>query len=369
MSDCNYKWLQFFADGGASGGDGGSSGAGTGVTSADAGQSTGAETADAGRKLEDLGVPKDKAEKYRQRMEKRNGKRGKPTAPAQNASEQVEGKAGNDRSGGSFDSGSSASAQDDSGTAKAPVDVDAVLKIPEVQQRVQEMMAARGKSATEERSAAQEQTAKLAPALDLLSVRYGIEAKDGQYDLDKLVEAITGDDLFFEDKAIETGESVDKVKADWKKDRETAQRQQQERQQQMQEAFYKAQNRGSQLLQQVPELLKEFPNFAYDREMQNPEFVHLVNSRELGGMGWDLRRAYRAVHQDEIEKNLVNGAAKIAKQQAARAQQAGQARPRENGGSSAPVAIGNDYASMREKFAKMTSEERRAYMRAARPPR
>lgn len=163
----DFKWLQIFADG-ASGGDGGD-GAGTGVTSADAGQA-GVIADDAGQRLEALGVPKDKAEKYAKRMKKNQPAAEKPAeTEAQQPAEQPQQKA-------------------------SMPSWDEFMQSPENKQRLESMMAARGRNATEARNAAEEQMAKLAPALELLSARYGKEAKDGQYDIDALIEAVTGDD-------------------------------------------------------------------------------------------------------------------------------------------------------------------------------
>lgn len=342
-------WLQFFADGGASGGDGGSSGgAGAGVTSADAGQNAGVQAADAGQRLEDLGVPKDKAEKYRKRMAKKNQAAQAAQATESAASESPERPQASDT-------------QQENKAQSAP-SWDEYMAIPENKQRLESLLAARGRSATADREAAQEQMAKLAPALELLATRYGKEAKDGQYDIDALIEAVTSDDLFFEDKALETGESVDKVKSDWQKQREDNQRQRQEREQMLQKRFMEMQ-------QQVPIVKQEYPNFDFNKEMENPEFVHLANSRELGGMGWDLRKAFRAVHQDDIEREQAEAIAQRVKSDTARVVQSNQARPRENGSAPAAVVPANDYESARARFRNMTPEERRRYIMAARPPR
>lgn len=329
-----FKWLQFFADG-ASGGDGGGDGAGTGVTSADAGQSTGDIADDAGQRLEALGVPKDKAEKYSKKMAKRSQQRAQDNAEDPKPAEQQK---------------------------AAMPSWDEYMKDPENKKRLEEMMAARGRSATEERNAAQEQMQKLSSALELLSVRYGKETKDGQYDIDGLVEAITGDDLFFEDKALESGESVEKVKSDWQKEREEARQKQMEREMQLQKRFQEMQ-------QQIPVVQEEFPNFDFNKEMENPEFVHLANSRELGGMGWDLKRAFRAVHQEEIERQQAAEIAQRVKSDTARVVQSNQTRPRENGSAAATVLPANDYESAKARFRNMTPEERRRYIQSAYPPR
>ena len=336
MSD-KFKWLQFFADGGASGGDGGSGGAGTGVTSADAGQNTGVQAADAGRRLEDLGVPPEKAEKFRQRMAKKKGS-GERIAASLSAPR-------ND----------SAAEQNANNAVTPNMDFDTFMKIPENQQRLQSMMAERGKAATEAKNAAQEQLGKLAPLLELLGSRYSVEAKDGQFDLDAIIQAATDDDLFFEDRALERGENVEKTKSEWRKAQAREAQEKQQREQMLQQRFMEMQ-------QQVPDVLKEYPNFDLRTELGNPEFVHLVHSTGLGGMGWDLRRAFRAVHQDEIEKSVAEAAARQSMTDAARVVQSGQARPRENGSSTAAVSATPNLKAM-------SHEERIAYMKAKYPPR
>lgn len=341
------KWLQFFADGGASGGDGSGDGADAGVTSADAGQSTGVQAADAGRRLEDLGVPKDKAEKYGKRMAKKLQAAAAAQATESAASEKPEDAKGQ---------------KQQQAAGNGMPSWDEYMQIPENKQRLESLMAARGRNATADRNAAQEQMAKLAPALELLAARYGKQAKDGQYDIDAIIEAVTGDDLFFEDKALETGESVDKVKSDWHKEREEAQRQQDARRQMLQ-------NRFMEMQRQVPIVQQEYPSFDLSTEMQNPDFVHFVNARELGGMGWDLRKAFRAVHQEEIEQQQAEAIAKRVKSDTARVVQSNQSRPRENGSNAAPSVPANDYDSMRAMFRKMTPEERLRYIKAAHPPR
>ena len=334
------KWLQWFADG-ASGGDGGGDGAGTGVSSADAGQSTGVTVADAGQRLEDLGVPKDKADRYRQRMAKKKPSADavKPPQPEKTAEKKSDTPPAELKS---------------EEQAKPNMDFDTFMAIPENKQRLQAMMAERGKNATEAKNAAQDQLGKIAPLLELLGTRYSLESKNGHYDLDALIKAATDDDYFFEDQALDRGETVEKVKSDWKQQQEQAAQQRQDRERQLQEHFAKMQ-------QQANVLREEYPNFDLGKELGNPEFVRLANSQELGGMGWDVRKAFRAVHQDEIERGVAEVAARKSLADAARAVQSGQARPRENGNSSAAV---NTTPNLKT----MSRDERRAYMRAKYPP-
>lgn len=348
-----YKWLQIFADG-ASGGDGGD-GAGAGVTAADAGRNEGVTADDAGQRLERLGVPKDKAERYRQRMEKKGKNPYRPAATSpkggsENASKgDSESEQGSKSETAAPENGQSTKSGTDEAADKP--DVDKILAIPEVQQRIQSMMAERGRSATDTKRAADAQMSKLAPVFELLATRYGIKAGEtGEFDTDAIIQAVTGDDLFFEDKALETGESVEKVKSDWKKGHEEAEKAQRERMKLLADNFYKMQ-------QQAPILKQEYPNFDLQRELQNQDFLRLT----APDVGWDVRRAYRAAHQDEIEKQLVEAVAQRAKLDAARTVQAGQARPRENGGAqTGPVNATPD-------LRRMSREERLAYIRRKYP--
>lgn len=320
-----WKWLQFFADG-ASGGDGGDAGAG--VTSGDAGQNTGVKTDDAGQRLEKLGVPREKADKFRKSMAKRGVKPQPEEAPADSDKEW-----------------------------------DDFMAKPAHQQRMQNMMAERGKSATEARNAAQEQIAvaqeqmkKLDPLMQLLARRYSVEASN----VDAVIKAATEDDLFFEDEALERGESVSKVKSDWQKSREDQQKQAEEREKELQEHFWKMQ-------QQADELKQEFPNFDFQQELKNPEFLFLTSpqikalAESFGCTPYDVRKAFKAAHMEEIEKQQVEAVASRAKADAARAAQAGQARPKENGSSAAPFNATPNLKTM-------TKEERLAWILSRHPP-
>lgn len=328
-----WKWLQFFADG-ASGGDGGD-GAGTGVTSADAGQSAGVTTDDAGQRLEKLGVPKEKAERFRKSMERRGAK--PPEAPDEPPADGVE----------------AVKEPRDEKKRDVKKEVDDFLADPEHQKYVQSIIAERGKKATEASNQATETMRKIDPLVQLFAKHYKIEAKDGNVDIDAIVKAATEDDYFFEDEALEKGESVEKVKSDWQQEREEAQRQEEERRRVLDERFHS-------MLQQTPAIQQEYPGFDLNAELMHPEFVNMTLPTEYGGLGWDARRAYRALHQDDLEKAQVDAIAERALADAARARSANQARPRENGSSSAAVSMKQDpYALMRS----MTHKERLAYIK------
>ena len=339
------KWLrmfniQFFADG-ASGGDGGDGGAAsTGVTPADAGQETGVKTADAGRSLESLGVPRDKAERYRQRMEKKRGK----TAPKPAANDGVDGVQTPQSPP------QSAETAPPDGEPKKDADPwDTFFSDPKNQERLTRMMAERGRKATE-------QVEKLSPTLKLLGDKYGVKPnEDGSYDLDAINKAVTDDDSYFEEKAVEMGVSVDVAKklahADELDRQQQEAKEQAQRRAQMQEHFNKVQ-------QQARALQEIFPDFNLEQAMQDPEFV-----RRTAPGGMPVKDAWYSLHGDEIIQRQANGIARRARQNAAAAVQSGSARPRENG-SSATAAV-----SATPNMRAMSRDERIAYIKNKYPPR
>lgn len=316
MSD--FKWLQYFADG-ASGGDGGDGGA----------ASTGAETGAAGRSLEDLGVPRDKAERFRQRKSARPAP---VEQPAQPESEQ-----------------------------KPAMDWDTFFATPENKDRLQAMMAERGKKATEAKQQAEAQLAKMGPMLDLIAARYEIEPKDGVYDLDAITKAVTDDDSYYEQRAEDLGVDVSVAKeieqSRMEKRRAEAQAEQLRQQQAKQEREFQLQQHFHKMQQQANDLRRIFPDFDLNRELQNPVFFQRTSPE--GGMS--VEDAFYSIHHNEIMERQATGIAKRAKADAAAAIRSG-SRPRENGGSSmAAVSSTPDLKSM-------TREQRRAYIKAKYAP-
>ena len=297
----DFEWLQFFADGASGGADGGE-GADTGVT-----------TADAGRELEDLGVPKDKAEQYRKR---RAGKQ----LPAQAKAAETEKPAG--------------------------MDWDTFMEIPEHKQKLQDMMAERGRKAAEERRAAGEQIGKITPMLKLLGEHYGIEPKDGQYDMDAIIKAVTDDDLYYEDRALEKGESVAAAKNDWRTEYEQEIQRKRDRETQLQQHFLGMQ-------QQANKLRELFPDFDLNRELQNPVFLQRTSPE--GGMS--VEDAFYSIHHAEVMEKQAEALARRVKADVASSIRAGK-RPRENGSAAAAAASGTP------DLHQMNRAQRLAYIRA-----
>ena len=312
-----FKWLQFFADG-AAGGDGdGGDGAGTGV-----------DTGAADRTLEELGVPRDKAERYRARKAK-SAKAEDPAPDQGNGRGQAEPK------GPSWDD---------------------FFAIPENKQKLQNMMAERGKSATEAKAAADAQMEKLNPMFRLLGERYGIEAKDGVYDADAIVKAVTEDDSYYEDKALELGVTADVARQLEQADQ---MRQQQEREQARRQREAQLQEHFNMMQAQADALKKLYPDFDLQRELQNPEFVR----RTAPGSGMSVEDAFYSIHHGEVMQRQAEEIALRARADAAAGYRANQARPRENG-SSATGAV-----QAEPNLKAMTHEQRLAYIKAKYPRR
>lgn len=182
---------------------------------------------------------------------------------------------------------------------------------------------------------AQYETAK--PILDMLMQKHNIS--DG--DLKKLAEAIDSDDAYFEEAAEAEGLTVEQYKAVQKLRREN-------------DEFKRAaeQMRGRQYAEaqmaewgrQIEETKAIYPDFDFDAERQNPEFVRLLKAHV------PVKTAYEVLNNDK----LITGAAKVAAQQAQQRTVANiqkrNARPAENGTSSQSASIiKSDVSSLTKK--------------------
>ncbi len=307
-----YKnWLQFFADGGAPAGEGG-------------GADTGVDAGTPGPQLEDLGVPADKAERFRQRKQK--------AAPAPKPAED--------------DTSSAAdAAPSPQGEGSKAMSWDDFFKDPQNNQRLQQMMSERVNRVGRQQS---EYISKLSPALELIASRYGIEAdENGGYDAEAIAKAITEDDSYYEQKALEMGvdtetaKRIEKLETENRRNEEALQRQQ--RDQQLREHFM-------QMQQQAEDVKSIMPNFNLQEAINDPRFMRLTSPE----VGMSVKEAIWALHGDEIQAQAVNAVAQRAKLDAANAIRSG-IRPRENGSSTAAVSTSPNMRNM-------TREERRAYI-------
>lgn len=161
----------------------------------------------------------------------------------------------------------------------------------------------------------------LAPMLDLLAGKYGVEPDD----VDALSKAIEDDETFYEDEALEKGMSVQQVKEYRKMMRENkALKEQMEAQknQQQADATVAAWMRDADAVKQI------YPNFDFRTELQNDQFRMLIQSNI------PVQTAYEVVHKDELIPAAMQFTAKQVEAKVANNVRAGQKRPAEGAASS-----------------------------------
>lgn len=310
MKDNKWLNLQLFAGEGA--GDGGGEGAATGGNAADPGQ----------QRLLELGVPADKIRKNRAY---------KLNTPAQAPAAAEQGKAQE----GKQEQAAAANPTEEKKTeAPARMSWDEIMADPEYNKQMQAVVQSRLRSA----KGAEESLGKLTPALELLARKHGQDPANIDYDA--LAKAISDDESFYEDKALEMGVSVETAKRIDQQERETA-RQQVEQQRTLEQQ--KFQQHIIKLEQQGEAMKKVFPNFDLRTELQNPAFARMTSPN----VGISVEDAYYAVHRNEIQTASMQVAAQKTAQKISNAIASGSRRPDENGTSGqAPSVTTFDYRSM-----------------------
>lgn len=170
---------------------------------------------------------------------------------------------------------------------------------------------------------------KLAPAIDTLAKSYGIDSND----IDALVSAVDNDDHYIETEAFKNGRTIEDQRAFTKIERENARlsarlaEQEQAEQQKAIDAIKDRWNRDSEALKQ------QFPQFDFDKEMQNPQFAAMMRS------GVPVDAAFKVLHQDEIYSSAMQYTAQQTAAKVANAVKANGSRPSENGLSGQAAAV------------------------------
>lgn len=324
------KWLnlQLFAGEGGGGagaaGDGGGEGAATGAnTAADAGQQ-------GEQRLRELGVPQHVLEKRAKRTAKQT-----PAAAARTtAAPQEEAQTAPQQAA------SAAENTEESAADSTPVRMswDEIMADPEYNKQMQNVVQARLRTA----KAAEDNLAKLTPALEVLARQNGLDPANIDYEA--LAKVIDNDNRYYEDMAFEKGETVEKTKADDQQARAEARQKREELQTLEQKRVNDHINR---LLQQGEELKKTFPDFDFFEECRkNPAFARMT----APNVGLSVEDAYYAVHRNEIQQAAMQVTAQKAAQKISKSIQAGQQRPAENGiaGQGASVTTFNYRTASRE---------------------
>ena len=166
----------------------------------------------------------------------------------------------------------------------------------------------------------------LTPTLELLANKYGVDAND----IEALTKAISADDTYYEQEAMEKGMTVQQLKEVKRMEQENA-----DLKRQMQEA--QRQENGKKLysawMQQAEDAKKVYPSFDLRSEMNNPKFVDLLRSNI------DVRTAYEVLHKDEIIPAAMQFTAKTVESKIAKKIAANGNRPSENGMNSQSAAL------------------------------
>lgn len=315
------KWLdlQLFA------GEGAGDGAGAGDSGS--GAETGVEAADPGRqRLLALGVPESKIREKASKQVSRQLTQGEAQTgePAQEES---------------------AVPQEDAHTEEenqGKPSWDDLMKDPEYRERMQETVQARLRTA----KAAEETLGKMAPALELLARKYGQDPESLDYDA--LAKAISDDDSYYENKAMEMGVSIETAKKMDQIERDNARYQREEA---MSLERQKVQNHIRSLQEQAETLRQIYPGFDLRKELENPDFSRLVSPN----VNVPVKDAYFAVHADEIQRGGMQVAAQKTAEKMSKAIQSGSMRPRESGAANNTPSV----ATFDYKHA--TKEQRQAF--------
>ena len=308
-----YKWLnlQLFAGEGA--GDGGGEGAATGESAVDPGQ----------QRLLELGVPADKIRKNR--AYKVNNPAPKTAAAGQGKAQEQ-----NPEQAAAAENPT----EDNKTETRGRMSWDEIMADPEYNKQMQAVVQSRLRSA----KGAEETLGKLTPALELIARRYGQDPAKPDYDA--LAKAISDDESYYEDKALEMGVSVETAMKIDQQERDTARQQRQQAQTLEQQKF---QQHIVKLEQQAKAMKKVFPNFDLRTELQIPAFARMTSPN----VGISVEDAYYAVHRKEIQTAAMQVTAQKTAQKISNAIASGSRRPNENGTSGqAPSVTTFDYRSM-----------------------
>ena len=291
-----HKWLnlQLFAGEGA--GDGGGEGAATGDNSVDAGH----------QRLLELGVPADKIRKNR--AYNLNTPAPKPAEAGQRAAQEQQ---ANEQAAAAENP-----TEEKKTDGPARMSWDEIMADPEYNKNMQAVVQSRLRTA----KVAEEKLGKLTPSLELIAGKYGVDPED----IDALAKAISDDNSYYEDKALEMGVPVETAKKIDQQERNTARQQRQEQQTLEQQ---KVQQHFMRLQEQAEAMKQVFPDFNLQKELQNPIFVRMTAPNS----GLSVEDAYYAVHRKEIMAAGMQVTAQKTAQQISNSIQAGSRRPNEAG--------------------------------------
>ena len=312
MAKNKWFWLQLFGGEGA-GASGGGEGGGDGAVSGDSG------LAAEDQQLLELGVPE---EKLRKRAKRASAKL--PEGAVRTAPKEVQEQKPQEQVATATENPTEEKTET---TTPARMSWDEIMADPEYNKQMQATVQSRLRSAKN----AEENLAKLTPALEVLARKYGQDLNNMDYEA--LAKAINDEDEYYEDKALELGTTVEAAKRIDQQERGDAREKREEarnmEQQMIQQHFVKLEQQGE-------ALKKVFPNFDLRTELQNPVFARMT----APGTGiMSVEDAYRAVHRKEIEAAQSQVIAQKTAEKMSNAIQAGSRRPDENGTSGQAASV------------------------------
>jgi hypothetical protein len=308
MKETKWLDLQLFAEGSEGGGGEATSGENASVTPE--------------QRLRELGVPEDKIRKRASKVASKMTPQVAKTEPVEQKAEEA-----------SVVSAPTEDNPSEETKTEAPTRMswEEIMKDPEYNKQMQAVVQSRLRSA----KTAEENLAKLTPAVELLARRYNLDPTNMDYDA--LTKAINDDDSYYEDMAlemgvsIETAKKVDRQKRDAEREKVETERTLQE--QRIQQHFMKLEQQGD-------AMKKVFPNFDLRKELENPAFFRMTSPN----VGISVEDAYYAVHRNEIQTAAMQVTAQKTAEKISNSIQSGSRRPDESGTSSqAPSVSTFDY--------------------------
>lgn len=285
--------LQFFADG-APAGDGASA---SGVDSADPGQA----------RLEELGVPADKAAKWansKVRREMPAAAQRQETATAQ-------------------------AEQGDPSPANSKASFNDILKDPEYRQAFDKQVQGMMHQRLSKMAPAKEAMDTMRDAHEALAFKYGLDPTAADFHK-ALAAAVMADDSTLEKFADERGTSIETARADFAEKQELQRLRAKDKTAMTQQT---AQNHFNVLQEQAKAVLKYNPNFNVLEEISSNEEFAKLTSPMAQQLGITVEKAYLMIHGDEIMSARENAVSQKTMEAVTNNVRAGQNRPRENGAS------------------------------------
>ena len=338
MQNRKMNGLQFFAESAAA-----ETETGTGVIStADAGQN-GRPT------LEELGVPAEKAESYREFKGIRNEETpagGETPHPAPAGPPSAQGMAdahpqGEGLSGGPKGEGLGGPQGEGVKDNVLKFTWDDVMARDDMKAEISRMMSQRVNRISR----------NLQPLMETLASHYGIAAgEDGKLDFRAIAEKAVNDPYLYDRQAKETGVQDDETAKRIAMLEAQARRREQQADELIRNISYE--RHIGQLREQALAMKQRYPEFDLGKELENPAFRYYISPQALeNGHGMTIEQAYMALHGNEVLKNAVKDTAGNVAEAYASAAAENRSFPEEHSGARQGAGL------PAKKFSEMTDEE------------